>query len=331
MKEYYRDIETSINNRFSFFNNLRNKTIAIFGGTGYTGIWLLYVIQFLNEKYDFNIKVSVLSRNEDKNLKKLFGNEVSFYCLDVLNIYEFPEQYNFVINCASSPDLRQYSHNPTKLSNTIVEGTRRILDAISRQNELSNVLHLSSGYVSFLDSSMQDEIVNDVELAYIKAKQYSESLCEFYRKQYALNINIARPFSNLGPYQHLDKPWAINSFLLQAINGRPIRVMGDGNVLRSYCYGSDYAVALLILLANAEKNDCFDVGSSEYYSVLDAANLIKNILGLNTGVEVSGIKSGRDFVPDTMKFFAEYGNINHFDLREMLEKTIEWNLKQGIK
>ena len=331
MKEYYRDIEASIDNRFSFFNNLRNKSVAIFGGTGYTGIWLLYVIQFLNEKYNFNIKASVFSRNESGNLKKIFKNKVSFYCLDILNVYELPEQYDFVINCASSPDLRQYSYSPTKLSHTIVEGTRRILDAISRQNELSNVLHLSSGYVSLLDSGIQDEIVNDIDLAYIKAKQYSESVCEFYRKQFSLNINIARPFSNLGPYQQLDKPWAINSFLLQAINGRPIRIMGDGNVLRSYCYGSDYAVALLILLANAEKNDYFDIGSSDSYSVLDAANLIKNILGLNAGVEVSGVKSGRDFVPNTMKFAAEYGNINHFDLKIILEKTIEWNLKQGIK
>jgi nucleoside-diphosphate-sugar epimerase len=331
MKEYYRDIEASIDNRFSFFNNLRNKSVAIFGGTGYTGVWLLYVIQFLNEKYDFNIKTSVFSRNENKNLKTKFKNNVVFYCLDVLNIYELPEQYDFVINCASSPDLRQYSHNPTKLSNTIVEGTRRILDSISRQDELSNVLHLSSGYASFPDSGMQDEIVNDVELAYIKAKQYSENLCEFYRKQFSLNINIARPFSNLGPYQQLDKPWAINSFLLQAINGRPIRVMGDGNVLRSYCYGSDYAVALLILLANAEKNDCFDVGSSDSYSVLDAANLIKDILGLNAGVEVSGINSGRDFIPNTMNFVTQYGKINHFGLKEMLEKSIEWNLKQGVR
>lgn len=331
MKEYYRDIEKSIDERFSLFNNLRNKNIAIFGGTGYTGIWILYVICFLNEKYNFNIKVSAFSRNESIKFKKIFRKKVSFYCLDVLNVYELPEQYDFVINCASSPDLRQYSYSPTKLSNTIVEGTRRILDAISRQNELSNVLHLSSGYVSLQDSGSQGEIVNDVELAYVKAKQYSESICEFYRKQFSLNINIARPFSNLGPYQQLDKPWAINSFLLQAINGRAIRVMGDGNVIRSYCYGSDYAVALLILLANAEKNDYFDIGSSEYYSVLETANLIKDILGLNAGVEVSGIKSGLDFVPNTMKFVTEYGNINHFDLRETLEKTIEWNLKQGIK
>ena len=46
-----------------------------------------------------------------------------------------------------------------------------------------------------------------------------------------------------------------------AENGRPIHVMGDGSVTRSYMYGSDLGLAMWLLLEKGEHQQIYDVGS----------------------------------------------------------------------
>ncbi len=64
-----------------------------------------------------------------------------------------------------------------------------------------------------------------------------------------LPVVTARPFAFIGPYQGLDKPWAVNNFLRDALLGVPIRILGDADTVRSYMYPSDMAFWLLAILA----------------------------------------------------------------------------------
>ena len=63
-----------------------------------------------------------------------------------------------------------------------------------------------------------------------------------------LPIIIVRPFAFIGPFQSLDKPWAVNNFIRDAILGGPIRILGNELTTKSYMYGSDLAYFILNLL-----------------------------------------------------------------------------------
>ena len=82
---------------------------------------------------------------------------------------------------------------------------------------------------------------------------------------------MARPFSFIGPYQSLDTPWAQTTFLSDALRGHQIRVKGDGQVVRSYLYGSDAAYWFLRILTAGQSGDVVNVGSSMAVSLQDLA------------------------------------------------------------
>ena len=79
--------------------------------------------------------------------------------------------------------------------------------------------------------------------------RYAEAEAAAWRSVAKLPVVTARPFAFIGPYQGLDKPWAVNNFLRDALLCVPIRILGDADTVRSYMYPSDMAFWLLAILA----------------------------------------------------------------------------------
>ena len=137
-----------------------------------------------------------------------------------------------------------------------------------RLNGFKKMLHISSGLVSGVTNASQKEIsetqmngfdCNSSSNIYAEAKRCSESIVSSYMTLYKI-ITIARPFTFIGPYQKIDKPWALNNFIRDAFNGVPIRILGNENTRRSYIYGSDAAVWMLNILLNGKNGTAYNVG-----------------------------------------------------------------------
>lgn len=315
------DIQLSVSKKIKYLDNLRNKKIAIYGANGYTGKWIQLLVNYLNSKEGFGIDLSLYVRSYKHESSICPGK---YYSCDLLSIYEIPDDFDFIINCSTSPDISRFGQDIVGSSYAITESIRKLLDVCSRQNNQPRVLHLSSGYVSAYGRNRQEINLSDVEFKYFLAKDFSENICSLYREQYDLDVVVARPFSNLGPFQENNVPWAINSFINQSLNNKKIRILGSGDDLRSYCYGSDYAVALLVVLSSSGDDLVFDIGSEDAVSILDAAKAVASVTGTSAGIEVIGEKSGRDFLADTQAFNSNYGAISNFSLIQMIEKTVQW-------
>ena len=76
------------------------------------------------------------------------------------------------------------------------------------------------------------------------------------------------------PYQALDRPWAINSFMRDILTGSNIRIHGDGNARRSYLYGSDAAWWTLAVMANGAEGAVYNVGSPTEVTHVELVKLI---------------------------------------------------------
>jgi dTDP-glucose 4,6-dehydratase len=138
-----------------------------------------------------------------------------------------------------------------------------------------------------------------------------------------------RPFTFVGPYQDLNRPWAVNNFLRDALGSREIRVHGDGENRRSYLYGSDAACWTLVALLKGGVGRAYNVGSEHVVSLKDVAGQIANLVQRRPSILYRTMPAQQlrssDFVPCINKAIVELGVGESVNLAEALKKTIAWN------
>jgi dTDP-glucose 4,6-dehydratase len=170
---------------------------------------------------------------------------------------------------------------------------------------------------------------NTVNGAYSEAKRLAETLCAIYRNQQQLPITIVRPFAFIGPYQNLDKPWAVNNFIRDALLGGPIRILGNGATIRSYLYSSDMAYWLLRVLIDGKSGGTYNLGSSESVSLNDLATAIVRLVNKNILIIPKSSKENYSKIsvafPDVSRIIKDVKVNQVFNLEEALQRTILWN------
>jgi nucleoside-diphosphate-sugar epimerase len=336
------DCLKSLNDAIGALEKLRNSHILITGGTGFIGMWLTEMLNVLNKIYGLNIQIYLLARNEPLNYSIVVDKCIHFIKSDIRSIKEVPNCINYIINAAGSPDSREHVSNPIRTLDTFYKGTQNILEQASRLPNLIKIVHLSSNkiYGSNYSTSPIEEanstiLEYDNQDVYAESKRISETICKSYISERHLPIVIVRPFSFIGPYQSLDKPWAINNFIRDAILGGPIRILGNEITTKSFMYGSDGANYILNILADGRVGDIYNIGSPEPITLLDLATKIKKIVGNDIHIN---IKSSKDSytktsfdVPLTLKVEYELNVKCAFGIEDSLKSTIFWNkLKNKI-
>jgi len=125
--------------------------------------------------------------------------------------------------------------------------------------------------------------------SYACSKLMDEFLALAYAKERALPVVIARLFNTVGPRQTGQYGMVLPRFIAAARSGQPIRVYGDGQQTRCFCYVLD-TVEALVRLQNCDpaRGEVFNVGSTEEISIRDLARRV---------VETLGSKSTIQFVP----------------------------------
>lgn len=326
------------------FEKLKNANIFLTGGTGFIGTWLLEAIRFTNESRATNIKVTVLTRNPQAFQSKyshLFSYpHFHFIGGDVLNLTNAlsitGDRYSHLIHAATDASAELNEVNPLQMFDTVVLGTRQILD-FAVKTKIPKALVLSSGAVygqqpvgvEFIaeDSLSAPDCLN-ARNTYAEGKRASEMLCAIYAKQFGLDIRVARIFALLGPLLNLGIHFAAGNFIRDAMAGKKITVSGDGRPVRSYLYPSDLIVWLLAILTHGKAGAAYNVGSEDAISIADLAALTSAVVG-NHGYEVLGLSDsgwnpGR-YVPSNELIRSELNVKQTVKLDEAIRRTALWN------
>jgi dTDP-glucose 4,6-dehydratase len=334
------DCERSCTNAASLAT-LSNQSILVTGGTGFMGKWIAEMVTFLNETHSLNVKLFLLGRDiEHFKIEVPHLAKKSFIHLieqDVRNLHELPEEIGWIIHAAGSPDNREHVSQPLRTIETIFKGTQSLLDVAFRLPNLQKLIHISSHQVygsidtlvGIAETVLGNVECNSVNNAYSEAKRMSETLCAIYRNQQRLPITILRPFAFVGPYQKLDKPWAINNFIRDGLLGGPIRILGNPATVRSYLYGSDMAFWILNALATGKVGHTYNIGSSESVSLNHLALTIAPMINKKIEIVSKSSKEVYSHVsvafPDVNKIKKDLNLKEVFNLEEALRKTINWN------
>lgn len=329
------DCAKSCNNILSI-DKLRDSHILITGGTGFIGKWLTEMLIYLNDTFGFNVTIHLLARNIPKvaNYSKL--DYIHFIKSDTKNIKELPSILNYIIHAAGTPDSKEHVSNPIKTFETFVKGTQNILDLASRLPNLIKFINFSSNkiYGNNYSTNPMDE-KNSIILGYSnqdvysESKRMSETLCKSYISELYLPIIMVRPFAFIGPFQSLDKPWAVNNFIRDAILGGPIKILGNEFTTKSYMYGSDLANYILNILSTGKIGEVYNIGSSTPITLVELANKIKQLISSELDIKIRSSKDNYSKtifdVPLMSKIENELCVKEAFGIDEALKRTILWN------
>lgn len=338
------DLDMVITHTKENFLKLDGSHLFITGGTGFIGCWFLESLKYAIESFNLNIKATILTRSI-KNFKlkapHLAGyRNFNFFEGDLLTT-KFPNaHFTHIIHAATEASADLNENNALLMFNTIVTGTRKILD-YSIDRKIKKILFLSSGAVYGRQPWELERISEgwhgdvdcfDPKLTYAEGKRAAEMLCAIYKKQFGLNIVIARIFALLGPYLSLDIHFAAGNFIRDAMQGKEIIINGNGKPYRSYLYAGDLIIWLWHLLLSADNSEPYNVGSDEMISIKDLAQKVSSLIGNNgfriLGDDDGGWNIGR-YVPDTTKMLKDYGLKKLVSLDDSILRTAYWHGWKG--
>jgi len=263
------------------------ERILVTGGAGFLGS---HLCERLLEKGHYVICLDNYFTGQRRNIFHLLENpyfEVIRHDLVNPIFLEVDQIYNLA--CPASPV--HYQYNPVKTVKTTVMGAIHMLGLAKRVR--AKVLQASTSEV-YGDPTIHPQTesywgnVNSIGLraCYDEGKRCAETLFFDYHRQNGVNIRVVRIFNTYGPRMHPNDGRVISNFIMQALQGRPITVFGEGDQTRSFCYVDDMIDGITRMM---EGPDDFigpvNLGNPVESKIIDLARHIIRLTGSESEIE----------------------------------------------
>jgi len=268
----------------------QKKRILITGGAGFLGSHLCE--RLLADGHEV-VCLDNYFTGAKQNIVHLLENpyfEVIRHDVTFPLYIEVDEIYNLA--CPASPI--HYQFDPVQTTKTSVHGAINMLGLAKRVK--AKIFQASTSEV-YGDPQIHPQIEtywghvnpNGVRSCYDEGKRCAETLFFDYRRQHNLNIKVARIFNTYGPRMHPNDGRVVSNFIVQALQGHPITIYGDGSQSRSFCYVDDLIEAFVRLM---DTEDGFagpvNIGNPGEFTILQLAENV---------IELTGSKSEIIFEP----------------------------------
>lgn len=327
------------------YEKLQNKKLAISGGTGMIGSFLVDVLMYRNNKYDQNTDVFVFSRNVEK-AEERFAPYLDSECFFIvgqdinepINMFAYEAtKIDYVIHGASNTHPVAYASDPIGTIAANVIGTNNLLKWAA-DSSCERFVFLSSVEVYGENKGDTDKFAEDycgyidcntLRAGYPESKRTGETLCQAYIKQAGMDIVIPRLSRVYGPTMLMSDTKAISQFIKKSANGEDIILKSEGTQLYSYSYVADAVSAILKILFDGENGVAYNVVSDDSDIMLrDLAGILAKKAGktvtfeLPDAVEKAGYSTATKATLDASKLKA-LGFKSLFDMKTGLESTVD--------
>lgn len=255
------------------------KRYLVTGAAGFLGSHLCE--RLLDEGHDV-LGVDNYYTSEKRNIHNLLKNprfELLRHDITFPLFVEVDEIFNLA--CPASPI--HYQVDPVQTTKTNVHGAINMLGLAKRLK--AKIFQASTSEV-YGDPAYHPQTedywgnVNPIGIraCYDEGKRCAETLFFDYWRQNKVRIKVARLFNTYGPRMHPNDGRVISTFIVQALEGAPITVFGDGSQTRSFCYVDDMIEAIILFM---DASDDFigpvNLGNPVEFSMLELA---ENVLAL---------------------------------------------------
>ena len=304
------------------------KRILVTGGAGFIGS---HLCEALLRRGNTVVCVDNYFTGKEENIRTLLEEpDFSFVYHDVAQ--PLTEEIDQIYNLACPASPVHYQVDPVQTTKTNVLGAINMLD-LSRRVSATILQASTSEVYGDPDVHPQPESywgrVNPIgpRSCYNEGKRCAETLFLDYRRQYGLNIKIARIFNTYGPRMHPQDGRVVSNFIVQALRGEPITIYGNGLQTRSFCYVDDMVAGLIALM---DTEDSFtgpiNLGNPHECSVMELARTIIALTASDSQLRFEPLPEDdpRQRQPYIALARAKLGWSPEIDLHQGLQRTIDY-------
>jgi len=329
-------------------------TILVTGAAGFIGS--NFVFDWLNESNEDIVSLDLLTYAGNlENLSSLDQNPHHHFVHGDIGDYDLvsklleEHRIRAIIHFAAESHVDRSILGPRDFIKTNIVGTYHLLE--SSRAYWSNLDETAKKAFRFLHVST-DEVygsLNEKALAFTEEHPYepnspysaskaaSDHLVRAWFHTYGLPVLTTNCSNNYGPYHFPEK--LIPLCILNALNGKPLPIYGDGQQIRDWLYVKDHCDAIREVLARGQPGETYNVGGWNEKTNLEVVKTLCGILdelkpkadGLKYESQITYVKDrpghDRRYAIDASKLERELGWRPQETFETGLRKTILWYLE----
>ena len=299
--------------------------------TGAGGFLGSHLCDRLLERGDEVVAVDNLLTGRLDNIAHLFGREgFTFQRHNVSTYVHVAGPVDAVLHFASPASPKDYLEMPIQTLKVGSLGTHHLL-GLAKDKGARFMLASTSEVYGDPEVHPQTEDywghVNPVgpRGVYDEAKRFAEAMTMAYHRYHGVDVGIARIFNTYGPRLRPADGRVVSNFLVQALQGKPITIYGDGSQSRSFCYVDDEITGLLALLDSGQTGP-INIGNPDEFTVAELARVVLEVTGSSSEIvhEPLPVDDPVRRRPDISLARRVLGWEPRVPLRQGLQHTFRW-------
>jgi len=330
------------------------KNVLVTGGAGFIGSnFIHYLLKCDSELRILNLDALTyagcpenLRRLPDPDRHEFVHGNICDHQL--VNSLLRNNQIDTIVHFAAETHVDRSIIGPAQFIQTNIIGTFTLLEAARQfwlqENALPGIEkrfhHVSTdevyGSLSPMDPPFSETTPYAPNSPYAASKASSDHLVRSYYHTYGLPISITNCSNNYGPRQFPEK--FIPLIILNAVEGKPLPVYGDGQQIRDWLYVEDHSHAIWTVVCNGKVGETYNVGGGNQPVNLTVLNTLCEILDEclprsphlphNSLIRFVADRPGHDrrYAVNIQKINSELGWRPRQSLHTGLLKTVEWYL-----
>jgi dTDP-glucose 4,6-dehydratase len=251
-----------------------------------------------------------------------------------------------IVNFAAESHVDRSIDSPEPFVQTNVVGTLRLLNAARKHwsglagsaRESFRFLHISTdevyGTLGPTDAAFTEETPFAPNSPYAASKAASDHLVRSYQHTFGLPTLTTNCSNNYGPFHFPEKLFPL--VMLNALDGRPLPIYGDGQQIRDWLYVEDHCRAISLVLGRGRPGETYNVGGINEWANLDVVKLICSLLdkrapradGKSYAAQIEFVRDrpghDRRYAIDCSKIQRELGWRPAESFETGLAKTVDW-------
>lgn len=330
------------------------RSLLVTGGAGFIGSnFIRYLLKTNLEVQVVNLDALTYAGNPD-NLSGL--SDPSRYIFvegsinDAVLVGKLLSEHSVdtVVNFAAETHVDRSIDSAYAFLQTNVMGTLALLECVKQSwlkdgvgsTEKVRFHHISTdevyGSLGPEEPAFNETTPYDPKSPYAASKAASDHLVRAFGHTYGLPVTISNCSNNFGPYQYPEK--LIPLVILNALQGKPLPIYGDGQQVRDWLFVEDHCKAIGKILDNGTAGQTYNVGGNAQVDNLSLVRRICSILDLRLPdspykphaslIEFVKDRPGHDrrYAMNTEKLEEALKWKPDHSLQEGLEATIDWYL-----